>query len=62
MVDMEFEFIINSQILWGDCETVPELAIYQLLRKENAKFVTVLPYVWNGKVRRLMHDGDREES
>ena len=60
MVDMDFEFIINSQILWGDCETVPELAIYQLLRKENAKFVTVLPYIWNGKVRRPAKDGEME--
>lgn len=60
MVDMDFEFIINSQILWGDCDTIPELAIYQLLRKENAKFVTVLPYVWNGKVRRLMHEGETD--
>ena len=61
MVDMEFEFIINSQILWGDCDTVPELAIYQLLRKENAKFVTVLPYIWNGKIRRLAEDGEMEK-
>lgn len=61
MVDMEFEFIINSQILWGDCDTVPELAIYQLLRRENAKFVTVLPYIWNGKVRRPADDGEMEQ-
>lgn len=60
MVDMEFEFIINSQILWGDCETVPELAVYQLLRKENAKFVTVLLYIWNGKVKRLVENGEME--
>ena len=54
MVELEFEFIINSQILWGDCDTVPSLAIYQLLRPENAKYVSVLPYKWNGKVRQLM--------
>lgn len=60
MVDMEFEFVINSQILWGDCDTVPDLAIYQLLRKENAKYVTVLPYIWNGKVKRLVTEGDME--
>ena len=53
MVELEFEFIINSQILWGDCDTVPSLAIYQLLRPENAKYVSVLPYKWNGKVRTL---------
>lgn len=60
MVDMELEFIINSQILWGDCDTVPELAIYHLLRRENAKFVTVLPYIWNGKVRRPADNGELE--
>lgn len=54
MVELDFEFIINSQILWGDCDTVPSLAIYQLLRKENAKYVTVLPYLWNGKKRILV--------
>ena len=53
MVELDFEFIINSQILWGDCDTVPSLAIYQLLRPENAKFVSVLPYRWDGKVRTL---------
>ncbi len=54
MVEFDFEFIINSQILWGDCDTVPSLAIYQLLRPENAKYVSVLPYKWNGKVRQMI--------
>lgn len=53
MVDFDFAFIINSQILWGDYETVPRLAIYQLLRPDNARFVTVISYLWNGKVREL---------
>ena len=58
MVELNFQFIINSQILWGDCETVPSLAIYQLLRPENAKYVSVLPYHWNGKVRTLVTEGN----
>ena len=37
MVEFEFNFMINSQILWGDYDTVPGLAIYQLIRPENAK-------------------------
>lgn len=61
MVELDFEFIINSQILWGDCDTVPSLAIYQLLRKENAKYVTVLPYVWNGNKRILVTDVNQME-
>ncbi len=51
MVEFEFNFMINSQILWGDYDTVPGLAIYQLIRPENAKFVSVIPYIWNGKVK-----------
>ena len=60
MVDFAFAFIINSQILWGDYETVPALAIYQLVRPENARYVSVIPYVWNGKERQLA-DRIREE-
>lgn len=51
MVELDFEFIINSQILWGDYDTVPSLAVYQLLRPENAKYVAVIPYTWNGSQR-----------
>ncbi|NLT48132.1 MAG: TIGR02680 family protein [Clostridiales bacterium] len=54
LVELEFNFIINSQILWGDYETVPKLAIYQLLRPENSKFVTVIPYAWNGFIKKAM--------
>lgn len=54
MVEFEFDFMINSQILWGDYETVPSIAIYQLIRPQNAKFVSIIPYVWNGKVRELV--------
>lgn len=53
MVECRFNFMINSQVLWGDYDTVPGLAIYQLLRPENAKFVTVIEYIWNGKERIL---------
>lgn len=54
MVECDFNFIINSQILYGDYETVPSLAIYQLVRPKNEKFVTVISYIWNGKQRELV--------
>ena len=54
MVEFEFDFMLNSQILWGDYETVPSIAIYQLVRPENAKCVGVISYVWNGIVRTLV--------
>lgn len=57
MVECRFNFMINSQVLWGDCDTVPGLAIYQLLRPENARFVTVIRYIWNGRERVLSGEG-----
>lgn len=56
MLEFDFNFIINSQVLWGDCDTLSSLAIYQLLRPENAKFVTVMPYLWNGQIKELIED------
>ncbi len=54
MTEFGFDFIMNSQVLWGDCDTLDALAIYQLLRPQNAKFVTVMPYLWNGHAKELL--------
>ena len=53
-MEFQFDFIINSQVLWGDCDTLDALAIYQLIRPENAKFVTVMSYLWNGKIKEML--------
>ena len=57
MVEFDFNFMINSQILWGDYDTVPALAIYQLVRP-NAKYVTVIRYVWNGNIKSMVTEKD----
>lgn len=56
MTEFSFDFIINSQVLWGDCDTLDALAIYQLQRPKNAKFVTVMPYLWNGYGKELLEN------
>ncbi|MGI6012509.1 MAG: TIGR02680 family protein [Ruminococcus sp.] len=61
MTEFRFDFIINSQVLWGDCDTLDALAIYQLLRPENARFVTVMPYLWNGHTREMLEDESEAE-
>lgn len=43
-----FDYIMNSQVLWGDYPSCPSLAIYELFRPNNAPFVTVVAYIWNG--------------
>ena len=56
--DLDLSYIINSQILWGDYDTVDSMAISELIRPDNVDFVTVLRYHWNGKVRKLVgNDG-----
>ncbi|UOQ83563.1 TIGR02680 family protein [Gracilibacillus salinarum] len=44
-----FNYIMNSQILWGDYDTVNKLAVSELIRPKNADYVSVLNYRWNGK-------------
>jgi uncharacterized protein (TIGR02680 family) len=60
MEDLKFNFIINSQVLWGDYDTVPELSICELVRPKNANFVTVIRYIWDGKKRMLKYDVDED--
>lgn len=43
-----FDYIMNSQVLWGDYPSVKSLAIHELFRPENAHYVTVISYIWNG--------------
>ncbi|MCF6094034.1 TIGR02680 family protein [Microaerobacter geothermalis] len=53
-----FNYIMNSQALWGDYDTVSSLSICELVRPKNAPFVTVVRYHWDGKVRHLLHQQD----
>ena len=61
MAEFKFDFIINSQVLWGDCDTLDALAIYQLIRPENARFVTVMPYIWSGNIREMLQNEQEVE-
>ncbi|BAQ10199.1 chromosome segregation atpase-like protein [Bacillus sp. OxB-1] len=49
--ELGFDFIMNSQVLWGDYETISALSICELIRPKNADFVSVMRYHWNGLKR-----------
>lgn len=51
--ELDFDYIMNSQALWGCYESVKSLRIAELLRPANAATVTVIFYHWNGKERML---------
>jgi uncharacterized protein YPO0396 len=46
--DLDLDYVINSQILWGDYDTVENLSICELIREENDDVVSVVRYHWNG--------------
>ena len=48
-----FDYIMNSQALWGCYETVKGLKIADLQRPSNSQVVTVISYIWNGHERIL---------
>lgn len=50
-----FNYIMNSQALWGDYHSVSHLAICELIRPKNADYVTVARYRWDGHTLRMLH-------
>jgi len=58
LTDMKFDYMMTSQQLWGCYDTVPSLAIYEVFRPNDANFITLIPYFWNGEKRRLVMEGD----
>lgn len=50
---LDFDYIMNSQSLWGCYKTIRELRIAELLRPKNSDVVTVIHYLWNGKEKLL---------
>lgn len=50
---LDFDYIMNSQAIWGCYETVPALRISELYRPADARTVTVIHYTWNGHERVL---------
>ncbi len=51
---LDFDFIMNSQVLWGTDGAVKELAIAELYRPLNSQVVSTINYHWNGKVKTLL--------
>lgn len=54
--ELGFNYIMNSQAIWGDYETVSELAISELFRPQNADHVVVIRYLWDGQKRVMVNE------
>ena len=53
---MHFNYIMNSQAVWGEYDVVPELNIYNLMRPLNKPFVTLVKFHWDGHMRRPLDE------
>lgn len=51
-----FNYIMNSQALWGDYDTVSRLSICELIRPKNAAFVSVARYLWDGGTWHVLNE------
>lgn len=52
--ELNLDYILNSQILWGDYDTVKHLAICEIIRDPSDDTVIVMRYKWDGKERTLI--------
>ena len=50
---MDFDYIMNSQSLWGCYDTVNGVRFAELYRPMNSQVVTIIRYRWNGHERIL---------
>ena len=46
----------------GDVDTLDALAIYELIRPNNVKFVSVMAYRWDGQVRYILKEAKENEA
>jgi len=59
---MHFNYIMNSQAVWGEYDVVPSLNIYELIRPQSAPFVTLAAFHWDGHRRTILHGGEDDEA
>ncbi len=49
LVDLDLDFVVTSERLWGDHETVPSLAIYEALRDPGQRGIAQFHHRWDGR-------------
>ncbi len=50
LVDLDLDFVLTSERLWGDHASVPSLAVYEALRAPGERGIAQYRYSWDGAV------------
>src|SRR5690625_7828960 len=58
--ELGFDYIMNSQVLWGDYDTVSSLSVCELVRPKIGSYVTVIRYYWDGHSRKKSEEHTSE--
>lgn len=56
LTEMDFDYMMTSQVLWGCYDTVPKLSIYEVHRPKDADWVTLFHYRWNGRYKEYVQE------
>lgn len=56
---LNIDYVLTSQQLWGDYQTVKHLAISELHHPIGSKVVSIIKYKWDGKTRKKV-DSEKE--
>lgn len=59
---MDLDYVLTSQILWGDYNTVKHLAISELHHLPTTNVVSVIKYKWDGIKRTIVTDNREYET
>lgn len=54
LVQLDLDFVVTSERLWGDHDTVPSLAIYEALRDPAQRGIAQYEFRWDGRALRAM--------
>ncbi|GAA4516524.1 TIGR02680 family protein [Actinoallomurus oryzae] len=54
LVELDLDFIVTSERLWGCFATVPSLHIYECLRDPHVRGVATVHFTWDGRHKRLV--------
>ncbi len=54
LVDLNLDFLITSERMWGCFSTVPSLEIYEALREPSVPGVALVHFRWDGQQRHLV--------
>lgn len=59
--ELKFNYVMNSQAIYGEHGTISSLMTYELVRPLNSNFVTTIKYHWDGKTKKNLTKENRNE-